>query len=88
MQEITDAYKSELAVAEADGEDGSVGLFPAQELLAALGAAVQVHEHNTLTNDMKQNCRTVVGKTAAWGTSLRRSCWQPWDVQSRCYDKI
>lgn len=41
-QEITGAYKAELAAAEAAGDDGTVGHFPAQELLAAMGAAVQV----------------------------------------------
>jgi hypothetical protein len=42
VQEITGAYKAELAAAEAAGDDGTVGHFPAQELLAAMGAAVQV----------------------------------------------
>jgi hypothetical protein len=42
VQEITAAYKAELAAAEAAGDDGTVGHFPAQELLAAMGDAVQV----------------------------------------------
>jgi hypothetical protein len=51
IQDITGAYKEELAAAEAAGDEGTVGPFPAQELLAVMGAAVQVWSCNALEQD-------------------------------------
>lgn len=42
QQELTGRYKKELEAAEAAGGDADISPFPAQQLLAVMGAALQV----------------------------------------------
>ena len=93
LQELTDAYKRELEAAEAAVGDADIGPFPAQELLAAMGAALDVcisaflHSEN-VSQTLQTSLLTLRSQTAGQAhqspSARWTACLHPWQRSALC----